>query len=185
MIKRTFIVLTAVIISYGCLNSDKKVTSGTNQTMRIDTISKFEPERYKEEIIDTLIDSIRNLKVIIKKSTRMDKFITQGFELDSLHFQKINYRDRTLEFKVIEDTKVIFHKTITKENLTQINDQEFLSKSIIYGAWFDTYDKEKQEVKMSFNIIVPDTDWGYFYILTVDKFGNSQIEEKIERDEDY
>jgi hypothetical protein len=173
------------MLCFACANTDKKVKSETNQTVKIDTVTKFDPAKYEEEIKDTLVDSVRNLRIIIKKSTRMDKFITQEFELDSLHYQKINYRDKTLEFKVIENNKVIFNKTITKEQLTQIKDKEFLSKSIMFGAWFDSYDKEKQEITMSFDIVVPDTDWAYFYTLTVDKLGNGKIEEQIEKDEDF
>jgi len=173
------------MLCFACTNTDKKVKSETIQTVKIDTITKFDPAKYEEEIKDTLVDSVRNLRIIIRKSTRMDKFITQEFELDSFHYQKINYRDKTLEFKVIENNKVIFNNTITKEQLTQIKDKEFLSKSIMYGAWFDSYDREKQEITMSFDIVVPDTDWAYFYTLTVDKLGNGKIEEQIEKDEDF
>lgn len=185
MTKRISIILTIIILCYACANKDKKVRSDTNQIVRIDTITKFDPAKYEEEIKDTLIDSVRNLRIVIKKSTRMNKFITQEFELDSLHYQKINYRDKTIEFKVIENNKVTFDKVITKEKLTQIKDKKFLSKSIMYGAWFNSYDKEKQEITMSFDIVVPDTDWAYFYTLTVDKSGNGKIEEQIEKDEDF
>ncbi|MPL86282.1 hypothetical protein SDC9_32262 [bioreactor metagenome] len=170
---------------YGCTNTDKKEKSDTDQTLRIDTITKFDPTNYEEEINDTLVDSVRNIKIVIKKSTRMDKFITQELELDSLHFQRINYRDKTLEFKVLEHDKVIFEKRILKEDLIQINDKDFLSKSVMHGAWFESYDKETEEIKMSFNIVVPDTDWGYFFIMIVDKSGNIKIEEQIEQDEDF
>lgn len=185
MIKRTVILLTAIMLCYACSNTDKKAKFDTNQTVRIDTITKFDPAKYEEEIKDTLVDSVRNLKIVIKSSTRMDKFITQEFELDSLHFQRINYRDKTLEFKVIEHDKIIFDKKIIKEELTQIKDKDFLSKSVMHGAWFESYNKEKEEIKMSFNIVVPETDWGYFFIMTVDKSGNSKIEEQIETEEDF
>jgi len=167
------------------MKNDKKVSCEKSQTLKIDTITKFDPAKYEEEIKDTIIDSVRNLRVVIKKSTRMDKYVTQELELDSLHFQKINYRDETIEFKITEENKVIFEKTITKEKLTQINDKDFLSKSIMYGAWFEAYNKESQEVKLSFNIVVPETDWGYFFIMTVDKSGKSKIEEQIDKDEDF
>jgi hypothetical protein len=183
MVKQTFILLTTLLLFNACLKNDKKVSCEKSQTLRIDTITKFDPAKYEEEIKDTLIDSVRNLRVVVKKSTRMDKFITQEFELDSLHFQRINYRDKTLEFKVIEHDKVIFDKKIIKEELTQIKDKDFLSKSVMHGAWFDSYNKEIQEIKMSFNIVVPETDWGYFFIMTVDKFRNCKIEEQIEKDD--
>lgn len=185
MVKQTFILLTTLLLCNACTKNDKKVSCEKNQTLRIDTINKFDPAEYEEEIKDTLVDSVRNLRVVIKKSTRMDKYVTQEIELDSLHFQKINYRDETIEFKITEDNKVIFEKTITKEKLTQINDKDFLSESIMYGAWFEAYDKETQEVKMSFNIVVPETDWGYFFIMTVDKSGKSKVEEQIDKDEDF
>ena len=185
MIKRISIILTIIMLGLACANTDKKVKSETNQTVKIDTITKFDPAKYEEEIKDTLADSVRNLRIIIKKTTRMDKSITQEFKLDNLHYQKLNYRDKTIEFKVVENKKVIFDKTITKEKLIQIKDKKFLSSSIVYGAWFDKYDKEKQEITMSFDIIVPDTDWAYFYTLTVDKSGNGKIEEQIEKDEDF
>lgn len=185
MIDRTLFLLIVIMFCYGCTNTDKKEKSDTDQTLRIDTITKFDPTSYEEEINDTLVDSVRNIKIVIKKSTRMDKFISQELELDSLHFQRINYRDKTLEFKVLEHDKVIFEKRILKEDLTQINDKDFLSKSVMHGAWFESYDKETEEIKMSFNIVVPDTDWGYFFIMTVDKSGNIKIEEQIEQDEDF
>jgi hypothetical protein len=106
MMKRTIVLLTAIVLCYACSNTDKKVKSDANQALRIDTITKFDPAKYEEEIKDTLVDSVRNLKIVIKKSTRMDKYITQEFELDSMHFKRINYRDKTLEFKVIEHDKV-------------------------------------------------------------------------------
>lgn len=185
MNKIALILFTALILCSACSHTDRKVKRDTNQTVRIVTITKFDPAKYEEEIKDTLVDSVRNLKIVIKSSTRMDKFVTQELELDSLHFQRINYRDKTLEFKVIEYDKVIFNRKITKEGLTQIKDKDFLSKSVMHGAWFESYNKEKQEVKMSFNIVVPETDWGYFFIMTVDKSGNCKIEEQIEKDEDF
>ena len=169
MIKRIFILPIIVLSCCGCVSSDKKVSTDKNQPLTVDTIIKFFPEKYTEDIKDTLVDSVRDLRVTIKESTRMDKFVTQDFKLDSLHFQKLNYRDQTFEFKISERKTVIFDKTITKEKLTQIKDKDFLSKAIMYNAWFDTYDKRKKEVRMIFNIIVPDTDWGCFFILTVDK----------------
>ena len=177
--------MMSVLFCYSYADSSKKVFCDEHQNLKIDTVIIYHPEKYKEEITDTIVDTDKKLRVVVKKTTRMDKFVIQEYELDSLHFQRIIYRDQTLEFKVIENNKVIFDKAITKEKLTQIKDKDFLSKSVMYGAWFDKYDKEKQEIEMSFNIMVPETDWAYHYIITVDKSGNGKIEEQIETHDDW
>ena len=50
MIKRISIILTIIMLGLACANTDKKVKSETNQTVKIDTITKFDPAKYEEEI---------------------------------------------------------------------------------------------------------------------------------------
>ena len=41
MIKQTLILLTAIMLCYACSNTDKRAKFDTNQTVRIDTITKI------------------------------------------------------------------------------------------------------------------------------------------------
>jgi plasmid stabilization system protein ParE len=48
----------------------------------LDTVTVYFPHEYKESIIDLVLDVDINFKVIIKKSTLMDKFVIQTFKQD-------------------------------------------------------------------------------------------------------
>jgi metal-dependent HD superfamily phosphatase/phosphodiesterase len=139
-----------------------------------DTVTIYIPHKYKENIIDSLLDVDINFRVIIKKSTLMDKFVIQTFEQEG-NVKKIVYRDNQINIKVTVDEKTIFESTLTKEIFPQIGDEEFLSQAIMHGIWIEKYDKEEQCLTMSCNVIVPDTDWSYYFSINVDTKGRREI----------
>lgn len=149
--------------------------NSTEKSIQNDTITRYIPEKYEEEILDTLLDAEYQFRVFIKKSTLMNRFVVQTIELENKQIQKLVYRDKSILIKVTNKDKTLLDTLLTKEMLPQIGDKEFLSKAIMYGTWVEKYDKNKQEVKLSFNVIVPDTDWGYNFIINVDHKGKREI----------
>ena len=157
------------------LNNKTKEKNETSLQLKADTITRFEPEKYTVETKDTILDTENNFRVIIKKTNRMDKYITQIINIDGTHIQKLNYRDNSINVKVQVGNTLRFDTTLVKENLQAIGDDDFLSKSILNNIWIDSYDKAKQTVSMSFKVLVPETDWSYDFSLTVDKKGKHKL----------
>jgi len=145
-----------------------------NISRTMDTVTEYIPQKYEESIIDSLLDIDINFRVIIKKSTLMDKFVIQTFEQGD-NVKKIVYRDRKINIKVTVGEQTIFDKTLTKETFPQIGDKDFLNQAIMHGIWIEKYDKEEQCLTMSCNVIVPDTDWSYFFLINVDTKGKNEI----------
>jgi len=166
-------ILIAFFIS--CTNNKTKEKNETSLHLKADTITRFEPEKYTVETKDTILDTENNFRVIIKKTNRMDKYITQIINIDGTHIQKLNYRDNSINVKVQVGNTLRFDTTLVKENLQAIGDDDFLSKSILNNIWIDSYDKAKQTVSMSFKVLVPETDWSYDFSLTVDKKGKHKL----------
>ncbi|MDD3280771.1 MAG: DUF4738 domain-containing protein [Bacteroidales bacterium] len=140
-----------------------------------DTTIEYYPKNYQKTILDTLLDDDNNIRLYLSIATRMDKIVSQCYEDDSTHFRLLNYRDNTLQVKFMMDEEIILDTSIVKEALRQIGDEEFLKQSILYSAWINDYDKETQTVEVRFNVLVPDTDWSYLFMLTADKDGHSKI----------
>jgi hypothetical protein len=140
----------------------------------LDTVTTYIPQKYEENIIDSLLDVDINFRVIIKKSTLMDKFVIQTFE-QSENVKKIVYRDSKINIKVTVGEKTIFDRTLTKETFPQIGDEDFLNQAIMNRVWIEKYDKEEQCLTMSCNVIVPDTDWSYYFSINVDTKGRNEI----------
>lgn len=92
-----------------------------------------------------------------------------------MHYKKFNYRDNSINVKVLVGNVLKFDTTLVKEKLEAIGDKDFLSKAILYNIWIDHYDKAMQIVSMNFSVLVPDTDWAYFFSLTVDKEGKQKL----------
>jgi hypothetical protein len=142
--------------------------NSTEKLIQNDTITRYIPDKYEEEILDTLLDADYQFRVLIKKSTLMNRFVVQTIELDNKQIQKLVYRDNSILIKVTNNDRTLLDTLLTKEIFPQIGDKEFLSKAIMWGAWVVKYDKINQEVGLRFSIIVPDTDWGYNFIINVD-----------------
>jgi hypothetical protein len=172
---RNLISLIFMTFCLSCVNNKTNEKKETGLILKADTITKFDPEKYTEETKDTILDTEINFRVVIKKTTRMDKYISQIIDIDSTHFNKFNYRDNSINVKVLVDNALKFDTTLVKENLEAIGDDDFLSKSILYNIWIDSYDKAKQTVSMSFSVLVPETDWSYDFSLTVDKEGKHKL----------
>jgi hypothetical protein len=172
---RNLIIFILIAFCVGCTNNKTTEKIETGLHLKTDTITRFDPENYNEETKDTILDTENDFRVIIKKTTRMDKYVTQIFNIDSTHIQRLNYRDNSINIKVQVGNTEKFSTTLVKENLQAIGDDDFLNKSILYNIWIDSYDKTKQTVSMIFKVIVPDTDWSYTFSLTVDKEGKHKL----------
>ena len=167
-----FILITFCI---SCTNNKTKGKQETGLHLKRDTITRFDPEKYKEETKDTILDTDNNFRVVIRKTTRMDRYITQIITIDSTHIQKLNYRDNSINVKVQVGNVVKFDTTLVKEKLQAIGDDDFLNKSILYNIRINSYNKAKKTVSMSFKVLVPETDWSYDFSLTVDKEGKNKL----------
>jgi hypothetical protein len=175
MIIKNLVIIASITLFMICCGNPTSKTSSINKTYSVDTIEKFEPEKYQEEINDSILDSENNIKVTIKKSTRMEKYITKIIKTDSTHVEKLKYRDNKINIKVQIGGIAKFDTTLIKETLTQIGDEDFLKQSIMWNAWINKYNKEKQELSINFSVLVPDTDWSYNFSLSVDKNGKGKI----------
>lgn len=172
---RNLIPFILIAFCINCTNNKTKGKQDAELHLKKDTITRFEPEKYKEETKDTILDTENNFRVIIRKSTRMDKYITQIITNDSTHIQKLNYRDNSINVKVQVGNVVKYDTTLVKENLQAIGNDDFLSKSILYNVRIDSYNKAKQTVLMSFKVLVPETDWSYDFSITVDNEGKNKL----------
>ncbi len=111
----------------------------------------------------------------------MDKSVSKIFVRDSTHIEKYVYRDNSLSYKLLVDNSVKLDTTILKENLQQIDDDEFLKQATMHRAWLKKYDKENQTIYTWFNITVPDTDWAYAFTAIIGTDGGFKTElEEIE-----
>ncbi len=170
-----FITIILFVLSVACNGKRNSSPEKNNLTLIIDTVIVYEPKEYQEKIIDTVLDSEDNIRVIIKMASRMDQQVSQIIELDSTRIKKICWRDNSLSFRIFVEDQLKFDTTVVKEALIQIGDDDFLKKSILYSAWIDNYDKELKTVIMGFNVIVPDTDWAYEFSLSVDNAGKNEL----------
>ena len=141
-----------------------------------DTIISIYPESFEEEIIDSLLDIDKNIRLIIKISTRMDKYVSKVYVLDSNRIEKYVYRDKAISFNLLVDDAIRLDTTILKENLTQIGDEDFLKQSTMHRAWIRDYDRVNNTIYTRFNATVPDTDWAYAFVIVIDIDGNCKIE---------
>jgi len=139
-----------------------------------DTITTHLPERKEVSITDTILDPENGFKVVIKK-TSLNKFVVQSFEADNNEVQEHIYYDNSILVKVFSDNKVLLDTLLTKDKLEQIGDSDFLKQAILYNAWIDSFDKDKQEVVILFSVNVPDTDWAYDFSIIVSKDGRKEI----------
>ncbi|WP_028982479.1 DUF4738 domain-containing protein [Sporocytophaga myxococcoides] len=140
-----------------------------------DTITSYFPERREVHITDTILDPENGFKVLIKKTSLKNKFVVQSFEADNNEVQKHIYYDNSILVKVFSDNKVLLDTLLTKDKLEQIGDRDFLKQAILYNAWIDSFDKDKQEVVVLFSVNVPDTDWAYDFSIIVSKDGRKEI----------
>jgi hypothetical protein len=163
-----FFFIWILLLSSCSENSPARQDSTEYEKIEDDTLTTYFPEKYEEEILDTILDPENNFKVLIKKSTLMDKSIVQTIELDNKQIQKLVYRDKSILIKVTIGERILLDTLLTKGIFPQIGDNDFLRKAIMWGAWIEKYDKINKEVTLSCNVIVPDSDWGYNFIIKVD-----------------
>ena len=173
MIKTSHSILFVLILCMAaCVN---KHASNNTRVINIDTITYYNPEKYTEVVTDTVLDAIHNFRVIIKKASRMDKFVSQITQTDSTHAQQINYRDNAINLKVLVDNKPILDTLLSKENLRHVGDPEFLDKSIVSDLRIESFNKAAQTVTMSYRVLVPNSTWVYHYSLTANSTGKCDI----------
>jgi hypothetical protein len=152
-----------------------KTTTDNPDTTK--TTFSFHPEDYKEETLDTILDRDADLRLTIKRYTLMEKGFEVPFEFEGNKTNIIHYRDFAADIKVTQGNKTIYAETIQKENFKdRIGDKEFLNLAFLSLVELENYNKDTGQVKIKCMTVMIESDYAYFFQLTIDRLGNKTIE---------
>lgn len=165
--------LTILLILTNC--SPKKRDTKT-AIVKPDTILSFQPKEYEESLIDTILDSETNLRLTIKRYTLMNKGFELPFKFGDNVTEIVHFRDFAADIKLKVGDRTIYTETIQKEIFSdKISDKDFLSTAYLSLVSLDNYDNSNGLIKIKCMTVMIESDYAYFFDLTLDKNGNKEI----------
>src|SRR5690606_36226016 len=137
----------------------------------------FHPEKFHEEVQDTVLNKIDGIHLKLTRYPRMDKGRYELYEYENGIIEGVFFRDYVghIELKIREN--VVFDYQFEKEGFSEIEDEEFMKYAILHSLRLDNYDPKNGEVKIWCTVAVPDTDWLYLFEFKIDESG--KIERKL------
>jgi hypothetical protein len=142
----------------------------------IDDKVTYHPERYVEDIVDTVLNREENLRLIIKNYTLMDKGIDTMYVYETGTKEKVHFRHNAVDISLILQDSLIYTRTFTKESLPNIDfTGEFGRASLLHSIWMNEYNKQEGIITLFSTVCVPDTDWCNFYKIQIDQKGKLHI----------
>jgi hypothetical protein len=166
MINKPLFLITILFALVSCSNSNSENKQ---------TVISYEPEKYQEQLTDTLLDVATDLRLLIKYYTLMDK----GFEVpfDAADKKEIvHYRDFAADITLKQRDKIIYSGTLKKEFFKNKIESSFFSQSYLSSVSVDRYDPSTVIVKIRCMLVMIESDSSYIFHLIIDKDGNTKIE---------
>ncbi|NDW13261.1 DUF4738 domain-containing protein [Bacteroides sp. 214] len=138
---------------------------------------------------------IKDEQIIIEKDTLVEKFhlYYKFINLDDSAIKKkgtlyndeevlLEYSNRMIKIRLEFEGKLIFSKTIRKEDFSSIIPPKEIQR---YQLWnFDVENATDENIIFSFNVCIPDTDDCYSILYIVDRTGDTEMHEEIVEWED-
>jgi hypothetical protein len=162
--------IALMLMVLGCKSNNFNSTTIKSDSSAIKF--EFSPKQYELNKIDTLInDSIR---LVVDRYTLMNSYVTPygAVANDSTVYA---YRDYAFDVSLFVNDSLIVKKNYLKDSFGL--DKDFLKESIIYGVWFDSYDKLEKELKLIVGIGVEDSDNVERFVMAITLFGKIEIDE--------
>ncbi|MGB0429683.1 MAG: DUF4738 domain-containing protein [Bacteroidia bacterium] len=174
MAQNIFVLITAVFILTNCNSKSNKLLEQSNTLDSLNTNFRYQPAKYFEKSTDTIIDSVNNLKLNIKRYS-----LNQGFEV-AFEFgdtkEIIHFRDFACNINLLKGDSVLFSQRIQKEDFEYlIEDKDFLQRSYLSLVDFLAYNKDKKEATLKCMLVMIESDYAYIFELKYTKSGAQSI----------
>lgn len=159
-----------------CDGRDRALQSNEERVLRsklsftdIEAI-KYIPEKAIRSVTDTIIDSNINVKVSYYSSPNK--------VIEILHKNnkktKTYYRAFESEIKVVKNNKLLFSKTLSKDNfLTE--ESNFWNDAVLQYVWLDEFESTDNNYKFYCSFLVPETENYKMYSIHYNNLGNKTI----------
>lgn len=173
MNKSLIFILTILLFLTACSSQqgDKKTA-----IVKTETTYKFEPKNYEESLFDTVLDTDKSLRLTIKRYTLMNKGFEVPFKYDENITEIIHFRDFAADIKILFGEKIIYSETIQKEIFSdKIPDDDFIASSFLSLVSLDNFDKTTGLTNIKCMIVMIESDYAYFFNLSIDKDGKTTI----------
>lgn len=169
MINKITLAFCILISFISCRNEPKKDVKTNKNSLVKDTTLTYIPLKHEVNKFDTILDIENGIKVSIVLKT-LDNNIEKIYDNEKTINRDL-YRDYSSTIIISKHDSIYFNQTFVKKDFPQIGDEDFFKQAITYNTFLENYNKEKQEIKFTHIIAVPETDWSYIFILTVNKNG--------------
>ena len=167
------ILSTTLFLLTNCTQKKRDIKS---VIVKPDTIISFQPKEYEESLFDTILDSETNLRLTIKRYTLMNKGFEVPFKFVDNLTEIVHFRDFAADIKLNVGDRTIYRETIQKEIFDdKITDKDFLSTAFLSLVSLDNYDNSNGLIKIKCMTAQIESDYAYFFDLTLDKNGNKEI----------
>lgn len=142
----------------------------------IDVVTYF-PKEYTEVVSDTIIEN--SLSVRIKNYTNMNDNVLIS-ESDSKVKKKKLHRVFESEIIVFKEDKTVYNTIINTHLFTQKDESLFWANATLEHVWVNQELSSKDKVNLGVSFLDPKTKAFKLYEITVDAFGNQNIQLKQE-----